>query len=67
MIFSTVLNLVGTKNIKEVRDSFLQVFKKTDQHVHRKLVWPWHLGRESYHRRSNSTGVPGREAFNLYF
>ena len=46
IIISTVLNLVRTKSIKEVRGSFLQVFKQTDQHVHRKSVWPWHLGRE---------------------
>ena len=52
LVFSTVLYLVRTKNIKQIRDTFLQGFKKKkeiDQHIHNELVWPWHLGRESYH------------------
>ena len=40
--------------------------KKADQHLHSKLVWSWHLGRESYHQRSSSIGVLGREALNFY-
>ena len=48
-VFSTDLCLVRTKNIHQVRDRFLQAFEKTDQNVHREAVWPWHLGRESYH------------------
>ena len=47
MIFSTVLYLLRTKNIKEVGDTFLQGFKKTDLHVHSESAWPWHLGKES--------------------
>ena len=35
--------------------------------MHIESVWPWHLGRESYHQRSPRIGVPGTEAFNLYF
>ena len=31
------------------------------------LVWPWHLGRESYHRRRTGIGILGKETFNLYF
>ena len=41
--------------------------RKTDEHFHSKSVWPGRLGRESYHQRRTSTGVAGREAFNLYF
>ena len=39
MVFSTVLCLVRTKNIRQFRDTFLR--------VHSESVWPWHLGRES--------------------
>ena len=39
--------------------------KIADQHVHNKSVWFWHLGRDCLHWRR--TGIPGREAFNLYF
>ena len=35
MVFSS---FIRTKNIKQVRDTFLQGFKKADQHVHRELV-----------------------------
>ena len=76
VVSSTVFYVVRTKNIKQVRDIFLQGFKKTeqnrtttkktDQHVHSGSVWPWHLERKSYHGRSTSVGVPEREAFNLY-
>jgi len=37
------------------------------QHIHSESVWPRYQGRESYHQRRTSFGVPGREAFNLYF
>ena len=49
MVFSIVLCVVRTNNIKQVKDIFLQGFKKTDQHIPSESVWPWHLGRESYH------------------
>lgn len=49
----SVLCLVRTKNIKQVTDTSLQGLNKnenkTDQHVHSKSVWAWHLGRQSYH------------------
>ena len=51
---------------KSERHSF-KVSKKQDQNVHSQPVWPWSLGRESYHQRRTSIDVPGREAFNLYF
>ena len=66
MVLSTVLYLVRTKNIKQVRDTFLQGSRKTDQNVHSKSAWLSHLGREFYQRRT-SIGVSGREAFNLSF
>ena len=31
MVFSTVLYLVRTKNVKQIRDTFLQGFKKKGQ------------------------------------
>ena len=40
-------------------------FQKTDKHVHSKSVWPWQLGRESYHQRTGRR-VPGEGAFTLY-
>ena len=40
---------------------------KEKQKQNRESVWPWHLGRESYHGRNTSIGIPGGEAFNLYF
>ena len=39
MVYRTVLYLVRTKNIKHVRNIVLQVFKKTDQHIHSESVW----------------------------
>ena len=42
------------------------VSEKTDQHIHSESVKPWHLGKETYHQRSTSTGVPGKEAFTIY-
>ena len=68
MVFSTVLYLVRTKNIKQVRDTFLQSFKKkADQYIHSESLWPWHLGRESHHRRSTSTGIPkGRHLIFIF-
>lgn len=48
-VSSTILCLVKTKNIKPVRETFLQGFKKTkqnetkqktDQQVHRESAWP---------------------------
>ena len=76
-VFSTVLYLVRIKNIKQLSDTFLQVFQNkqknppkrktssTDQHVHSDSAWPWHLERESHHGRRVGTGVPGSGAFNL--
>lgn len=52
LVFSTILYLVRSKNIKQVKDRFFQV-NKTDQHVHSKSVCPWYLGKESYHRRGS--------------
>ena len=50
-VFNTVSCLVRTKNIKEVRETFLQGFKKMiDQHVHSESAWAWRLGRGSYQR-----------------
>ena len=68
-VFSTGLYLVRTKTIKQVRETFLQGFrkkKKPDQHIHSESVQPWPLGRESY-QRSTSIDLPGREAFHLLF
>lgn len=44
-----------------------KVSRKTDQDTHSQSVWPWHLGRQSYHQRRTSVGTSGREALNLYF
>lgn len=44
-----------------------KVPRKPDWHVQSQSVWPWHLGREFYHGRRTHIGVPGWEAFNLYF
>ena len=44
-----------------------KVPRKSDWHVQSQSVWPWHLGREFYHGRRTHIGVPGWEAFNLYF
>ena len=64
VIFSPVLCLLRTKNIKQVRGTFLERFRgKTDQHVHSESGWPWRLGRQSYHQRSASIGIPGKEVF----
>ena len=44
------LNKSGIHSLKvTLKDTFLLKNKKqkTDQHVHRELVWPWHLERES--------------------
>ena len=49
LVFSTVLYLVRTKNIKQIRDTFLQGLKKNSTYIHGKSLWPWHLGREAYH------------------
>ena len=68
MVFSTVLYLVREKNIKQVSNTLLQDFKtNSDQHIHNESVWPWHPGRESYHQRKTSTGIPGKNTFHLYF
>ena len=52
--FSTVLYLVRTKNIKQVRDTFFQGFTTADQYVPSESEWPWHLGGASYHQRRTS-------------
>ena len=66
MFLSTVLYLVRAKNSKQVRDTFLQ--KKKDRPAHTRTayaVWPWNLGRDSYHQKSTDIGVPGRGAFHF--
>ena len=47
MVLSTVLYLVRTKNMKQVRDTFLQGFKnkqiKNQTSMYTESIWPWHL------------------------
>lgn len=52
LVFSTILYLVRSEDIKQVKDVLFQV-KKIDQHVHSKSVCPWYLGRESYHQKGS--------------
>ena len=66
MVFSTVLYLVRTKNMKQVRDTFLQGFKKNR---------PAHTQPDSMALAPGKTVLskkyqhwrPGKEAFELYF
>ena len=68
-VFGTVLCLVRTKTVKQVRGAFLRGFKKKrpDQHVHSESAWVWHLGGSLTIEGVTSMGVPGRGAFNFYF
>ena len=63
-VFSTVLYLVRTKTTEQVRVTFLQ----HSEQEKKKKKKDKHLGRESYHQRSNSIlSIPGRGTFNVYF
>lgn len=65
MVFSTVLGLVRTKNIKCIRDTFLQLQKRTDQLGHSESAVPilWEgvlarlLGKTSKHWHPRKGGI----------
>ena len=62
MFSAPLFFLVRTKNIKQDRGTFLQsIPQNTDLHTKSKLVWPGHLGRETYWSPSGAD-IPGREA-----
>ena len=44
ILFSTVLYLVRRKNIKQVRDTFLQGFKQTNKHTNTYIANQYGLG-----------------------
>ena len=66
MVFSSVLYLVRTKDIKQVWGTFLQGFKKQmSQYTASQNglgAWEGSLTTEG----ETNTGVPGRESFNIY-
>ena len=65
MVFSTVLYLVRIKNIKQVRDTFLQGFKsQVSMYTVSLALAP---GKGILSKRRTSIGFPGRETFNFYF
>jgi len=64
-VFSTVLYLVRIKNIKQVRDTFLQGFKsQVSMYTVSLALAP---GKGILSKRRTSIGFPGRETFNFYF
>ena len=65
MVSSTVLYLVRIKNIKQVRDTFLQGFKTQVRMYTVSLALA--PGKGILSKRRTSIGFPGREAFNFYF
>ena len=59
--FSAQLHILSEqRTLKQVRETFFQGFKITDQNVHSESTWPWHLEREAYHQRSNQHWHPGK-------